>query len=384
MARTTLPGCWPTTLQEHLLRAALLHGSEARAAWSAWESSGTFPHVDEGSVRLLPLVYRNIVEQGISSPLLDELKGIHQRSWYKNQVLFRELALVLSALHSAGVLTVVLKGVPLALGCYPDEASRPMADVDVLVRPTDTGVAARVLGGAGWRPSPEPPTWPAEPRNAWTFFDREGRELDLHWRVFRVGYASDDELWEAAEPLDVRGVRTLALCPTDQLLHIIAHGLVWNPVPSVRWVADAALLLRATSQAIDWDRLLAQAGARRLGPTLERGLAYLSERMQAAVPPDVLMRLRATPLSRRERLALWAQMQPGVMAGSLRLWFDYAQYEHDRGSAATPLKFWPYLSAFWRAEGQGSVPAMIVDRIRHRAGSRGGSSRSNSSSSDAA
>ncbi|MCC7009824.1 MAG: nucleotidyltransferase family protein [Acidobacteria bacterium] len=366
MARTTRSACWPTAEQDALLRAALLDGDDARAAWRTWERTAGFPEIDEGSVRLLPLVYRNLTRLGVSSPLTAELKGVHRRSWYKNQVLFEEVARVLSALHGAGILTVLLKGVPLALTCYPDEACRPMADVDVLVRPTDTGPALRVLRAAGWQPSTDPPAWPAEPRNAWTFVDREARQLDLHWRVFRVGYASDDELWAAAEALEVRGVRTLALCPTDQLLHVIAHGIVWNPVPSIRWIADATLLVRARGPAIDWDRLLAEGQRRGLLLTLERGLRYLADRTQVPVPTAVLDRLGARPSGRRERAALWAQMQPGVTAGMLRIWFDYTAYERGRGAHAGPLRFLRYLSAFWKAESPRSVPAMILDRIRHR------------------
>lgn len=367
MASTRLGGCWPTPVQELLLGAALADGDAARTAFAAWAASAGYPNVDEGSVRLLPLLYRNVARLGLSSPLVDELKGVHRRSWYKNQVLFQEATRVLASLHQAGIETLLLKGVPLALQCYPDEASRPMADVDILVKPTDVVPAVDVLRRGGWVPTPEPEAWPAEPRNAWTFIDRQAREIDLHWRVFRVGYSLDEDLWDGSERLIVKGEQTRALCPADQLLHVVAHGLVWNPVPAIRWVADATLLVRARGAAIDWARVAAQAEARRVVPAVSLGLRYLADRFEVPVPAEVLARLEAHQMSRGERLGLWAQMSPGIVAGAIRLGADYLAYERGAGAKPGPVRFWRYLRAFWRAEGGRSVPAMIADRVRHRA-----------------
>jgi hypothetical protein len=367
MTRTTASGCWPTAVQEQLLRAALFDGASAVAAWDAWQRSSGHPRIDEGSVRLLPLVYRNLARLEVSGPLMADLKGIHRRSWYRNQVLFREVGRVLTMLKGAGIETLLLKGVPLALTCYPDEGSRPMADADVLVRPADLKAAVDVVGRVGWRPVPEPLAWPAEPRNAWTFFDAGDRQLDLHWRVFRVGAAPDDDLWDASQAIDVAGVAARALSPSDLLLHILAHGVVWNPVPSIRWVADAALVVRARGAAIDWDRLGAEAERRRLVPTVERGLRYLVEQMEVPVPASALARFSHRRFTRRERVALWAQMQPGVAAGALRVWFDYVEYERSAGRRPGPLRFGEYLRAFWQIEPGRGLPAMVADRIRHRA-----------------
>jgi len=35
--------------------------------------------------------------------------------------------------------------------------------------------------------------------------------------------------------INIQGVSTLILNPTDQLLHVCVHGAAWDAVPHVRW-----------------------------------------------------------------------------------------------------------------------------------------------------
>ena len=68
--------CWPTETQELLLRACLMNDHQALAAWQQWQvvfESGSF---DEGSRRLLPLLYRNLKNQKITGPLISKLKDL--------------------------------------------------------------------------------------------------------------------------------------------------------------------------------------------------------------------------------------------------------------------------------------------------------------------
>jgi hypothetical protein len=73
------------------------------------------------------------------------MRELRRATWRRNQVLFRRLDEVIGVLDEAGVATMALKGIPLALEHYGDPSLRPMADIDLLVTP-DT-----VLGGRGTR-----------------------------------------------------------------------------------------------------------------------------------------------------------------------------------------------------------------------------------------
>src|SRR3990172_3071094 len=86
-------GSWPTAQQELLLRAALQQGSEALNAWEMWKKAVPFDQMDPASVRLLPLVYRNMQTQcDLEDPLLQKLKGVYRHAWAMNQLLLQNVA----------------------------------------------------------------------------------------------------------------------------------------------------------------------------------------------------------------------------------------------------------------------------------------------------
>ena len=140
------PGCWPAPDQVLLLRAALEQGDEALAAWRAWRQIVEFDRIDSGSQKLLPLVYANLSAMGVKDSIPGRLKGHYRLAWYKNQMLFRQVAAVLLAFEEAGLEALVLKGVALALQYYQDAGQRPMLDFDILVQPAQARRAASSSG----------------------------------------------------------------------------------------------------------------------------------------------------------------------------------------------------------------------------------------------
>ena len=88
---------------------------------------------NQGSFRLLPLLYINLQKQGVDDPVMGKLKGIYRQAWSKNQTLFHEMAGVIAHLQDAGIKTMLLKGASLSLLYYKNNGARPMADIDVLV-----------------------------------------------------------------------------------------------------------------------------------------------------------------------------------------------------------------------------------------------------------
>jgi hypothetical protein len=361
-------GCWPTAAQTLLLRAALGREAERVVAWNAWQSSADIEHLDSGSFRLLPLVYHSLTRLGVASPLLTRLKGVHRQSWFANQLLFQRVAGVLEALEQAQVPALVLKGVALTALWYRDEAVRPMADADVLVKHTDIVAARDILRRLGWRPRLEAPEWPPRFCASWPFADVQARELDLHWHVFPecLSDDADDDFWMAAVPLNVRGVAVAALSPADQLLHVLMHGLRWNPVPSIRWVADALTILDQVGTAFDWPRLVAQAEVRSFVPIVEVGLRYLHEAFGASIPPAVLHRLQARPLGWNERFERWSRLHAGIAAGAGCLWFGYLRAIKRTGGRPGPAGFLGYVRSYWAVDGGWRLPIAIAGKVARR------------------
>lgn len=294
------PDSWPTRQQECLLRAALLQGRPALEAWEAWKAEANIAHVDAGSYRLLPLLYRALSRQRVGDPVLGILRGVYRRVWYDNQLLFHRVADVLRSFRENAIDVAVLKGAALAVLHYRDWGLRPMDDIDLLVRPRQLPNAVGVLTAAGFAPAPG-----IDGPQSRGFYDAQRRGIDLHWRVFPENprTVSDESFWDGSVPITIHGVPACALNASDQLLHVCAHGVPWNFAPTIRWVADAMMILSDEDATLDWERLLAQARARRLTLPLRDALCYLKEAFDAPVPESVIQTLRGVRTSVAERLA---------------------------------------------------------------------------------
>ena len=291
-----------------MLKAALGSGAGAIAAYRAWQRMADIADVDAGSFRLLPLLYRNLTSQGCDPRELGKLNGVFRQSWCRHQVNVRTLAEVLRALHGAGVEAIVLKGAALALLCYRDPGVRPMKDLDVLVPPARGAEAMDTVCRQGWRPLEMADPDAVAERH---YSAAGGRELDVHHYLLAYDRypGADDRLWSAAVPLEVEGVTTKALAPADQLFHVLAHGVAWNQVPQVRWVADSVTVIRSAAARLDWDRVLDESARRGLVPTVRSGLDYLRRTFEVDIPVEVVRRLDAVPVSRAHRLEHWARQR---------------------------------------------------------------------------
>jgi hypothetical protein len=364
-------GCWPTHLQELLLKAALFRGPEAAGFFAEWEQAVGFDRLDEGSYRMLPLLGNNLLAQGVEHPMIGRLKGVHRRAWYENQMLFRSLEPVLQRLSAAGIECMLLKGAALVLQYYHDAGLRPMRDLDVLVREDQAAEAVRLLRDDGWRVLTE---WPGELtesfrrfRHAIALEHKSGRQLDLHWHVLydccRKG--ADDDFWAASVPVELHGVPLRGLAPSDQFLHVCVHGVEWNEVAPIRWIADAVTVLRQSAE-LDWERILRQIERRRLAPRMRDAMHYLASKMEAPIPENVLRRLDSLPVTRAETLEYQRAIRPHDLQKALDTW--RAIYQRHRRSAETlnPIYFVAFMRHYWNVEHAGQFAHRIGRWIKWR------------------
>jgi tetratricopeptide (TPR) repeat protein len=272
-------GAWPTPDQARLLELVFETPSDIVGAWNEWVSGQDIQDLDAGFYRLLPLAYRRLAEAGGSEAShFQLLAGIWRKSHYDNYNRWRKILPVLDRLIEDGVPLMPLKGGLFAAQLYADWGSRPMADIDLLVPLSHVDQAHRLIKEAGL--TSQPPLSPERVsfHYALNYKEPSGSTLDLHWRpmeeMVRPDYA-DDVVWNDSEPMMLLGRTFRKPSPTFQVVHAIVHGLRWNHVAPVRWVADAVLLLRAHGGSVDWRA--AEDLARRfhfLLP-LQKGLEYI-------------------------------------------------------------------------------------------------------------
>lgn len=366
-------GCWPTPDQELLLRAALLQGEAALESWNAWRRNVNIDVIDYGSHRMIPQLYRNLQRHGVKDPLMDRLKGVYRYYLYKNEILMHRIGALLAAFEEAGIDTMVLKGAALIQLYYKESGLRPMLDADVLVHAHQAEQAMQVLTKLQWKPLRF-----LQPRmripivHSTPFEDGGGRQLDLHWHLFWECFnAKDgDDYWKHAVPIKIGGVKTLALSPTDQLLHTCWHGARWNEVPPIRWVADAMAILGASAGEIEWTSLLKKAQRHRIVLPVKDALEYLKKKFDAPVPESVIESLAAVRISKMERenyeLTLNPTAPPTTSKILRMLYYDYRWLSSSTSSRSKTLTFAKHLQAKWNIDHLWHVPLYMSMRMVRR------------------
>jgi len=382
-ALSTAVYLWPSAEQRLLLEAALLEDERAIAAYHVWRRTVSLDsEFSIASLRLLPLVYDNMSRLGVREPLMGRLKGAYRRAWYETHQLFHRTQPVVERLVASGIDVLLLKGAPLVLSYYRNHALRPMADVDIAVPRPQLGHALGILESLGWRFPIEPDRDTIRFRHAAQGLGSDGGEVDLHWRVLydASNDAAEAALWSAVEPLEFMGTRVRQLDPTHLLLHVVVHGVRWNPETPIRWIPDALVILR-TRASLDWNRLVAFAVTHRLTCRLALGLSYLSEAFDAPIPSDVLSRLQAANISLLERientvlLRDYGRLERSPIGNQWIAFVEYCRFADTRGPFAFANGFSHFLRYRWHLNGRRDILPTILRGVRRRLARNGASSR---------
>ena len=156
------------------------------------------------------------------------------------EVLHEELAAALRALAGAGIEAMPLKGSILTTRHGLDPYCRPMADLDILVRPADREAARTAIAGLGYERRPARNRRPTHDT-----FLRQGNEqvvepngehpdnprpIELHVEVKRHLWAwvDDDELtdflWAGSTRGSVLGEQAVLPTPTALFAHLAIHA----------------------------------------------------------------------------------------------------------------------------------------------------------------
>ena len=341
-----------TPEQEMLLKASLLKGDPSLIAWREWRASINIEdHMDNGSFRLLPLLYQNLRKHHVEDPLMDRLKGIYRQTWYKNQKLFYETGKILKYFHDAGIQTMIVKGAALSALTYKNHGVRPMSDVDVMVPFSQILTATEVLRQKGWAPCIYPESEETlKYRISLQYKNSCNDEFDLHWFPYIEFNRKklDGDLWNHSVPIMLANEETTAPCPTDNLIHVMIHGTWWNPEPPIRWIADAMSIFNAFGVELDWERFVNTVRINRIALRIRDALVYLKNTFHADIPNHVIKTIIDMPTSITERIAYsYSLRNPNIITEKFGyipiLYLDFLRINSDAGLLQSTINFPRYL-----------------------------------------
>lgn len=297
---------WPSELQRLLLQACLSEKREALAAWEKWIVEADIDHLDQGSFRLIPLLYKRLRKFGVRKKILNLFAGIYRMSWYKNRVLLYNASQVIQSLSDKGIPSMLLKGGALSILYYKDYAVRPTWDIDLMVRIDEVLEVHELLKKSGWLPVPlnNPVHEHLKYRHAALYRNADGKELDLHWHILREcsSKIADEDFWNHAQKIELHQTPVYVLGAADQLFHVLIHGAQWSTVPTFRWVPDAMVIIDNDGCAVSWNRLIKLAKMHYLLENIRETLSFLKDNFDANIPDDILTELYKTKPTRFEQI----------------------------------------------------------------------------------
>jgi hypothetical protein len=323
----------------------------------------------------------------------DALTTQHKRWTARAMAMQRELLRVHGILEAAGIPHVFLKGTYLAYCVYPHPALRPLRDLDILIPPERLMDARAALIAGGLSTVDRYERVPESVKDAAPHLPpllAGNVSVELHKRIFHLkrdadagpDLTEDPGFWERCVTGTVAGTPIEAPSPTDQMLHIIVHGVYDHQLANgPLLLSDVALLVAAGG--VDWGRLdeLAQRTGRERGVALARALVqrYWAQPDNetgnsadgATVPLDVLdtaaMLLLREHDSRQDALLLERLRNATSLLARARILFGAICPPRTIMASVYPVDehspwLWLWYPAWWWRQGRRRIAPLLAGK----------------------
>ncbi|HEX6288652.1 MAG TPA: nucleotidyltransferase family protein [Herpetosiphonaceae bacterium] len=223
--------------------------------------------------KTVSIVYHNLIEAStrwpgsVAAEALEQLKAMCDDRIGRRDASFDEmLEIVVAARRELGIEILLIKGYSVGR-FYPAPYERLTNDVDFMFRTVeDAYVFYEWMIDQGYTQHEKEISWFKQDAagrvygqiNLLNVKQRHRLRFDVHYTYYSIGYSGylDEDLWQHALPVTVRGVELLVLKPSYALIilfaHLLSHGYVL-----VKDVNDvAAILLNAR---LDWNEVASLA-----------------------------------------------------------------------------------------------------------------------------
>jgi hypothetical protein len=290
------------------------------------------------------------------------LELAYRQNFGRSMRIGAQLRGVVTALNSVGIVPAPLKGaLHLLEGTYAHPAERVMADLDLLVDPSEVTPALAALEIAGYRPQAAPGY--RVPHETLLFASGQPVPVELHAEIggrgIRHVLTSSDYLGGRAVTRDDLTYRSAD--PAHVVLHNVLHAQMQDRNYKVfglplRQLHTLTAYVRKQDRDIDWPTV--RSAMDRVGETAVLD-AYLDlARRFMAFPADLAPRPTPALRARRAACMLNAELggRPGDVARNLRYAFgpDYLRDRYGSGRPLAQIRV-QHAANLWRARGRATL-----------------------------
>lgn len=178
----------------------------------------------------------------------------------KNLILLDRARKVIQEFKRESIDFLVLKGLYLAFTIYPDIGSRPMVDVDFLVKRVDLNRIDEILTKLGYEN--------ISPQGQriygcdFTYSNKHGVYIDIHWDLcqyerFKGIIDVTGDFWRRSCEFSLEGVPLRTLSTEDHILYVSLHYCLVHLLEGVNGSYDLFYLI--SDKSIDWQTIIANA-----------------------------------------------------------------------------------------------------------------------------
>ena len=244
-----------------------------------------------------PLLYWKITTLSSASHLpnhvVEQLRNAFLWSRFRTLQMEKQLSGMLGAFQHAGIEILILKGPALARSVYPDPATRPSSDLDILIKPSQVKRAGVLLEELGYQL--ETKRFMSFLKNIYkdeifkaTGNTRNLRGIELHWDLYLLHGTTREvgveDLFQRAVELKTPSQTMSILHPIDALMYAAINIRNHLPHNRLTWIYDTALLAGQLSKADDWKILQRRCVEWRGRNALETALKQAREWTGISIP----------------------------------------------------------------------------------------------------
>jgi len=276
--------------QRLMLEALILPAPRCEDSFVRWLAAVDFNSIDFTTMRLVPALLKKFGEAIVDDGQRKSMASIYRHSHLRTSLILSVGHRVLERMCAAGIDFLLFKGAAIAPKYHNKVATRPMADIDVLLRREDIAQVEVILRENGFRYG-----YPEEKKridlHSHDYIDANWSGFDLHWYSLYESIKPniDAGIWARAEFLDWGGLVVKVMAPEDLLLTSIINGVRDKPMRS-QWIHDVATIVKA-EPVIQWETVWEEAGRRNLLEPVFHALNLVRGISREVVPDALLQEL---------------------------------------------------------------------------------------------
>ncbi len=275
------------TSQELMLQSLIMPKSQVQQSFSRWLAGVNFEAMDHATLRLVPALFQKFRDDIGDDVHRGRMKGVYRYFHLRNSLLFLAGHRAIERLLDVGIDLLLFKGAAIALKYHMNNATRPMMDMDVLVRRESVQQAEEILNQCGYRYC-----YPTEKKSrdvhSHDYITKNYSGFDLHWYSLLESPKAgiDTGIWARAENFDWGGLALKVMAPEDLLFTSIVNGVREYRIRP-HWIHDVAIIL-GSEPVIRWKTIWEEARNRNLRKQVFDALNLVRGISTELVPDSIL------------------------------------------------------------------------------------------------